>query len=559
MHVSRPFPNQASSNTASLSGKAWTIWVATLALPFALAQSVISSPLEITESQDALEQSDREERGELLFGERVHEIQIEISESTMREVEAEHRPYGRTKLTVNGETFSSTGLKLKGAAGSYRHFDEKPAFTINLDKFRKKQSYDGIDKFQLNNAAQDETFMHEWLGSEMFKAVGYPYPRVGHAWVTLNEGEKRLYVVRENYNSKLLGRFFTDSKGNLYDGGFLQDVDAELEKDAGDGDDERLDLAKLREALSSENYSERLAQVPQLIDMDRFLTFMAMERLLCHWDGYSCNTNNYRLYFEPQSGQAVFMPHGMDQLFGGLDMDMFEYSSPMLSAFVMGSNEWRQRYRQVAKQVVDKLSKMDWDQIIERRGRVLLAAIEAFPQEETKGFRDRIDDLKGRVRERFRILEEQLAAEEPRPASLALNEPMRLTDWYENKDRDEIEVRIPESNQKSKIRIIVPKEGEGYGGIERSELVTSGTYRFSGRFRLTSVQPLEDAEETMVWRLSSNEEWVRMGNNDDWQEFSIETIVIEDQRRLVMGIAIRAKRGVLTIDPDSLQLTKTSE
>lgn len=559
MHVSRPFPNQASSNTASLSGKAWTIWVATLALPFALAQSVISSPLEITDSQDGLEQSDRVERGELLFGELVHDIQIEISESTMREVEAEHRPYGRTKLAINGETFLSTGLKLKGAAGSYRHFDEKPAFTINLDKFRKKQSYDGIDKFHLNNAAQDETFMHEWIGSEMFRAVGYPYPRVGHAWVTLNEGEKRLYVVRENYNPKLLGRFFTDSKGNLYDGGFLQDIDAELEKDAGDGDDERLDLAKLRDAVTSENFSERLAQVPRLIDMDRFLTFMAMERLLCHWDGYTCNTNNYRLYFEPQSAKAVFMPHGMDQLFGGLDMDMFEYSSPMLSAFVMGSNEWRQRYRQVAKQVVEKLSKMDWDQIIERRGRVLLAAIEAFPQEETNGFRDRIDDLKGRVRERFRILEEQLAAEEPRPASLALNAPMRLSDWYENKDRDEIEVRIPESNQKSKIRITVPKDGEGYGGIERSELVTRGTYKFSGRFRLTSVQPLEDAEETMVWRLSSNEEWVRMGSSDDWQEFTIETRVIEDQRRLVMGIAIRAKRGVLTIDPDSLQLTKTAE
>lgn len=559
MHVSRPNPSKISYGTSGLSERAWAIWFTNLALLFFLAQSVLSSPLSITDSQDGTGQNDVGERGELLFGERVHDIQIEISESTMREVEADHRPYGRTKLTINGETFSSTGLKLKGAAGSYRHFDEKPAFTINLDKFRKKQSYDGIDKFHLNNAAQDETFMHEWLGSEMFKAVGYPYPRVGHAWVTLNEGEKRLYVVRENYNPKLLGRFFSDSKGNLYDGGFLQDIDAELEKDAGDGDDERLDLAKLRDALSSEDYSERLVQVPRLIDMNRFLTFMAMERLLCHWDGYTCNTNNYRLYFEPKSGQAVFMPHGMDQLFGGLDMDMFEYSSPMLSDFVMGSNEWRQRYRQVAKQVVEKLSRMDWDQIIERKGRVLLAVIEAFPQEETNGFRDRIDDLKGRVRERFRILEEQLAVEEPKPSSLALNEPMQLTDWYENKDRDEIEVRIPESNQKSKIRITVPKDGEGYGGIERSELVTRGTYKFSCRFRLTSVQPLEDAEETMVWRLSSNEEWVRLGNSDNWQEFTIETRVIEDQRRLVMGIAIRAKRGVLTIDPDSLQLTKTAE
>jgi hypothetical protein len=63
----------------------------------------------------------------------------------------------------------------------------------------------------------------------------------------------------------------------------------------------------------------------------------------------------------------------------------------------------------------------------------------------------------------------------------------------------------------------------------------------------------------MVWRLSSNEEWVRMGNTDGWQDFTIETKVIEDQKRLVMGVAIRAKRGLLVIDPESLRLTKTAE
>jgi spore coat protein H len=559
MHAFRLYRIHAAQGKPALLRNASVLWTVCLALQFVLTQSVLASPLRTADSGLEIEQDRGADRGVLLFGERVHDIQIEISESTMREVEADHRPYGRTKLTINGEAFSSTGLKLKGAAGSYRHFDEKPAFTINLDKFRKKQSYDGIDKFHLNNAAQDETFLHEWLGSEMFKAIGYPYPRVGHAWVTLNDGSKRLYVVRENYNPKLLGRFFADSKGNLYDGGFLQDIDAELEKDAGEGDDERLDLVKLREALASEDFSDRLAQVPRLIDMDRFMTFMAMERLLCHWDGYSCNTNNYRLYFDPESGQAVFLPHGMDQLFGGLDMDMIEYSSPMLSSFIMGSNHWRQKYRQEAKRVFEKLAKMDWDQIIEQKGRVLLAAVETFPQDETNGFRDRIDDLKGRVKERFRILEEQLAAEESSPAIIALNEPVRLTHWYENKDRDEIEVRIPESNRKEKIRINLPEEEGGYGGIERSELLSRGTYQFSGRFRLTSVEAIEDAEETMVWRLSSNEEWVRMGNTDGWQDFSIETKVVEDQKRLVMGIAIRAKRGLLVIDPESLRLTKTAE
>lgn len=557
MLATRPSHSRLSFDTVSLYHILFSVLLGCLTQQNCWAQtgSLISSGHSVY-SPNSVESA---EHGSLLFGDRIHSIQVEISESTMREIEADHRPYGRAKLTINGDVFPSAGIKLKGAAGSYRHFDEKPAFTINLDKFRKKQSYDGVDKFHLNNAAQDETFLHEWLGSEMFKAIGYPYPRVGHAWVALNDGEKRLYVVRENYNTKLLKRFFANSKGNLYDGGFLQDIDADLEKDAGEGDDERLDLAKLREALSSDDFLQRLTNVPDLIDMDRFMVFMAMERLLCHWDGYSCNTNNYRLYFDPESGKAVFLPHGMDQLFGGLDMDMFEYASPMLSSFVMGSNRWRKDYRRVVMDVYDRLSQIDWDQRIDERARILIEAIEGFPQEETNGFLDRVEDLKGRVKERFRILKEQLANEEPTPANIALNEPVPLSNWYENKDREEITIRIPEGNQKEKIRINIPKDGEGYGGIESSDLFTKGTYQFSGRFRLTSVQPFEDAEETVVWRLSNNEEWVRMGNTDGWQTFSIEARLIEDQRRLVMGIALRAKRGVLVIDPDSLQLTKTAE
>ncbi|XZE20966.1 CotH kinase family protein [Pirellulaceae bacterium SH449] len=499
------------------------------------------------------------ESGAILFGTSVHDVQIEISESTMREVEADHRPYGRAQLVINGEASPSSGLKLKGAAGSYRHFDEKPGFTIKLDKFRKKQSFDGIDKFHLNNAVQDETFLHEWIGSEMFHTMGYPYPRVGHAWVTINSGEKRLYVVRENYNPKLLSRFFANTKGNLYDGGFVQDIDSELEKDSGEGDDERGDLAKLRDALTAEEFSDRQRLVPDLVDMDRFLTFMALERLVCHWDGYSCNINNYRLYFDPETNKAVFLPHGMDQLFDSLGMDMMEYSHSMLAAFVMGSNTWRQKYRLEVKRVYDRFSAIDWDKRIEERGAILLNALQEPLHEEVDGLADRIEDLKERVKERFRILKEQLDVEEPQPVNIALNEPMRLSDWYETKDRDEIEIIIPEAGVTEKIRVKIPKDGEGYGGVERSDLVTRGTYRFTGRFRLTDARAFEDAEETVVWRLNRNEEWVSIAKTNGWQEFSIESRVVEDQRRIEMGIALRATRGLLVVDQGSLTLTKIAD
>ena len=553
-----------SRKIAANSSWHWAAWLIVLfpSSECGLAQSSTSSNPELSqqlrEEFHGVKPKDTQ-RGNLLFGERVHRIQIDITESAMREVEVDYRPYSRVKLLINDDVFPSTGLKLKGAAGSYQHFGEKPAFTINLDKYRKKQAFDGIDKFHLNNAAQDETFLHEWLGSEMFKAIGYPNPRVGHAWVTLNGGEKKLYVVRENYNPKLLKRFFSDASGNLYDGGFLQDLDAELEKDSGEGDDERSDLARLREALSADDFSVRLEQVPQLVDMEKFMTFMAVERLTCHWDGYSCNTNNYRLYFDPLTSKAIFLPHGMDQLFGGLDMDMFEYANPMLSSFVMGSNQWRARYRQVAKAVYDKLSKIDWEPIIDQKGSLLLREIESIEQDEAPSFKNRLEDLKARIKERFRILEEQLSNPEPLPKQIVLNEPIKLQDWYENKDREEIRIWIPEANRSAKIKINIPEDGEGYGGIERRELVTSGTYRFSGRFRLTSVQAFEDAQETIHWRLSDNEEWVQMNDTNGWYEFSMETRVVEDQKSIVMAIAIRAKRGLLVIEPDSLRLAKIAE
>ncbi len=72
---------------------------------------------------------------------------------------------------------------------------------------------------------------------------------------------------------------------------------------------------------------------------------MAIERLCGHWDGYTLNMNNYRVYFPPD-GKAMFLPHGMDQLFGDPGASLYDHSTPLLAAAVMQSDEWRDRYQQ---------------------------------------------------------------------------------------------------------------------------------------------------------------------------------------------------------------------
>src|SRR5262245_6708764 len=54
----------------------------------------------------------------------------------------------------------------------------------------------------------------------------------------------------------------------------------------------------------------------RVLDLDRFFTFFALEVMLAHWDGYSLNRNNYRVFHDLSTGKLVFLPHGLDQMFG---------------------------------------------------------------------------------------------------------------------------------------------------------------------------------------------------------------------------------------------------
>src|SRR6185436_18378648 len=101
-----------------------------------------------------------------------------------------------------------------------------------------------------------------------------------------------------------------------YDGGFLQDITAPLDTNSGDKREDRSDLDQLAQATTESDPAVRWKRLSALLDMDRFLSFLAMEIITCHWDGYALNRNNFRVFHDRTSGKLVFMPHGLDQMFG---------------------------------------------------------------------------------------------------------------------------------------------------------------------------------------------------------------------------------------------------
>src|SRR5204863_106019 len=68
-------------------------------------------------------------------------------------------------------------------------------------------------------------------------------------------------------------------------------------------------------AVRETDLQQRLAAVNKTLDLDRFISFIAMEVIVCHWDGYALNRNNFRIYHDRAAGKLVFFPQGLDQTF----------------------------------------------------------------------------------------------------------------------------------------------------------------------------------------------------------------------------------------------------
>lgn len=250
-----------------------------------------------------------------LFETIIPRIEITLDPDAVQSLRNQPREYVKVTLREGTNVFTNVALKLKGARGSFRPVDNLPALTINMDKFQKGQSFHGLDKFHLNNSVQDPTLLDEIICSELFRSAGVPTARATHARVKFHGRELGFYVLKEGYDKRFLKHNFKKTSGNLYDGGFLMDVDENLDKDAGDGPNDWSDLVELADAANESDLAKRKDRLEAILDVDRFITFTAIEMLTCDWDGYVRNRNNYRLYHDPSSGKFIFIPHGMDQMF----------------------------------------------------------------------------------------------------------------------------------------------------------------------------------------------------------------------------------------------------
>jgi spore coat protein H len=347
---------------------------------------------------------------ELFKSDKVLELVIELGPKELDALRREPRKYVKATLKDGDKTYADVGMHLKGAAGSFRGIDDKPNVTINMDKYKDGQLFHGLDKFHLANSLQDPSFLSELVCGEMFRAANIPASRVAHAVVTINGKRRGLFYLKEGYDTIFLKRHFKSSNGNLYDGGFLRDIDQPLHLLSSKGDvKNHEDLKALLAAAREGDAGVRFKKLEKLLDLDRFVNYMVLQVICWDWDGYPMNRNNYRIYHDPDSNKLIFFPSGMDQMFqnpGGPAIPDFQ---GFVARRLMETPEGRKLYLARMEETMKTTFRPDLltKRLDELQARLqpVLAKVDAGA---ARDFPNQVNRLKTGIQQRAKSIEEQL-------------------------------------------------------------------------------------------------------------------------------------------------------
>ena len=457
-------------------------------------------------------------------------------------------------VTVGTQRFEKVLVHVKGSAGSTRSVDDNPALTLNFDKLVPGQRFNGLDKIHLNNSVQDPSLLSEQLGRHLYEKVGIPTARATQALVTFDGRDLGPYVLKEGYNCNFLRRHYPDPTGNFYDGGFIRDIDQDLDRDSGDGPLDYKDLQKLRDAASLGDLRRRETALLAILDVDRFITECALQALLVDWDGYGHNRNNYRIYFEPRTGKAVFQPHGMDQLLGNIGKDLELPGGGLLARQLFDVPAFRDRfYAEIDRLLKGVFTAEVLDAHFKQVGARLNPMIQALPQDQREWRSEAIHAFQDRAFRRIEIAKARLESQ-PKPIRFEVGGVTALARWQPRYQRGQVKIETAKLDgiDTLYIQAQAPDSVASFRAMIRLPI---GKYEVRGRLRTQGIQPAPDQRYPggAAFRLSGGDH-VRLFTGDTgWTEF-VHPFQIHDPRDIEMVAEIRAHAGEAWFDLKSLQL-----
>lgn len=286
-------------------------------------------------------------------------------------------------------------------------------------------------------------------------------------------------------------RHYPDPSGNFYDGGFVRDIDQDLDRDTGDGPLDYKDLQKLRDAAALSDLRRRETALESILNVDRFITESALQALLVDWDGYGNNRNNYRIYFEPRTGKATFQPHGMDQLLGNIGKDLEIPGGGLLSRQLFDVPAYRDRfYSEIDRLLREVFTTETLDAHFKRVGARLMPMIQSLPQDQREWRSEAIHSFQDRAFRRIEIAKSRLESQ-PKPIRFEVGGVTALARWQPRYQRGQVKMEPTKLGDLDTL-YIQAQAPDSVASFRAMIRLPIGKYEVRGRIRTRGVQAAPD-------------------------------------------------------------------
>lgn len=245
---------------------------------------------------------------------KVHTVDILMQDWDAFLESASEEEYSPCTLVIDGEQFANVGLRAKG--NNSRRLTEE----YGLDRYSLKVEFDhyvfgsyyGLDKFSLDSAFQDNSYMKNWISYDMMAHMGVPAPLCSYAWVRVNGQDWGLFLAIEEPEEGFARRNFGADYGKLYKPDYRSlnaenaDVHLRYSGEAFENYDNIFRHAKFpitdadkQRVINALQVLSTGENLPTAIDVDAVLRYFTVQVFVVNLDSYLGKTgHNYFLYEE---------------------------------------------------------------------------------------------------------------------------------------------------------------------------------------------------------------------------------------------------------------------
>lgn len=263
----------------------------------------------------------------------VHTISVEVDEATLTEMIQTYLSTGakdwfKATVTIDGQTFEEVGIKLKGNSSLRGITLDTPAqelpLRIRLDKYVDGQAIDGYSDFTVRSN-NSETAMNEAVSLSLLSEAGLASQQAISVRFSVNGGDEMLRLVVQNLDDTWVTQNFPDAGADsvLYkseaegdwswrgeDGDYSEAFDIEA------GADDYEPLIALLDLLNNGTEAEIAEQLPTLVDLDSFATYLAFQELVDNFDDIDGPGNNSYLFWDSATKKFTVVAWDHNLTFG---------------------------------------------------------------------------------------------------------------------------------------------------------------------------------------------------------------------------------------------------